>query len=143
MAENFIKVIMATMLLICSVQDVLKKKIFLSVILIGAVLIATCIPFCSKIIILYRVSGAAIGITVIIISFATAGKIGMGDAFLLCVTGLGLGFWENLELFAIALFLASIISILLLILRLANRKKSIPFVPFMLISYLFLIFSGR
>ena len=59
----------------------------------------------------------------------------MGDGMLLCITGLGLGFWSNLELFAIALILAAIVSIFLLMLRLADRKKSIPFIPFLLIGY--------
>jgi leader peptidase (prepilin peptidase)/N-methyltransferase len=75
---------------------------------------------------------------VIFISRITGGKIGMGDGLLLCVTGLGLGFWGNMELFAYALFAAAAVSVILLILRLADRKKSIPFVPFLLLSYLFL-----
>lgn len=143
MAENLIKVILITMLLTCAVQDVFKKKILLWVLGAGAVLVGICIPFCSTGSILDRIGGAVIGIAVIVISIATVGKIGMGDALILCITGLGLGFWGNLEMFAIALFLASIASIVLLVLRLANRKKSIPFIPFMLVSYVLLIFAAR
>lgn len=79
----------------------------------------------------------------IVISKITGGKIGMGDGILLCITGMGLGFWGNLELFGIALFFAAVVSILLLIFRLADRKKSIPFVPFLFFGYVFLLIVGK
>ncbi len=142
MAELFIKVIMGVMLLLCGVQDALKKKIFIWIIAVGAILVGVCLPFCDTVAILDKIGGIAIGASVIIISIATGGKIGMGDGFLLCVTGLGLGFWNNLELFAVALFLAAVISVALLIFRLADRKKSIPFVPFLLLGYVFLIIAN-
>jgi leader peptidase (prepilin peptidase)/N-methyltransferase len=74
---------------------------------------------------------------------ASDGKIGIGDGVLLCATGLGLGFWSNLELFAIALLLAAVISIVLLTFRLADRKKSIPFVPFLLLGYVFVMAADK
>ena len=137
MVETTIKVVIGAMLLICGVQDALKKKIFLWFILIGSLLIGICIPFCNTISIFNRISGVAVGICVIMISLATRGKIGMGDGMLLCASGLGLGFWGNLELFAIALLIAAVVSIALLIFRLADRKKSIPFVPFLFLGYVF------
>lgn len=143
MADIVVKIILIATLLFCGVQDIRKKRIFIWVILLGALLTCICIPYCSTYSILERIGGSAVGLTVVIISFATAGKIGMGDGLLLCVTGLGLGFWGNLELFAIALFLAAIISIVLLITRLADRKKSIPFVPFLLAGYIILIAVNR
>lgn len=139
MADTLIKIIMGIMLLLCGVQDAIKKKIYIWFIIIGTLLIIVCIPFCNTYALFDRIGGVAIGISVIVISFVTKGKIGLGDGALLCVTGLGLGFWGNLELFALGLLFAAIISIGLLIFRLAGRKKSIPFIPFLLISYVFLI----
>jgi leader peptidase (prepilin peptidase)/N-methyltransferase len=143
MAEITIKVIMMAILLFCGVQDVLKKKIFLWIIIVGAVFVGLCLPFCNTVSVIDRIGGFAIGLSVAVISIATEGKIGMGDALLLCVTGLGLGFWGNLELFAIALLLAAILSIVLLVFRLADRKKSIPFVPFLLVGYVFVLYANR
>lgn len=143
MADIFVKAILLVILFICAVQDVKKKKIFIWVILSGAVLVGLCIPFCEDIIILDKMGGALVGVLLIIVSLATAGKIGMGDALLLCLTGMVMGFWSNLELFAFALLMAAVISIILLILRLADRKKSIPFVPFILMSYIVLIIIDR
>lgn len=143
MAEIIIKIVIMLILLTCGIQDLLKKKIFLWSIFTGAVLTAICVPFCNNISILDRLGGIIIGITVIIISIATKGKIGLGDGLLLCITGMGLGFWGNLELFATALFFAAVLSIFLLILRLADRKKSIPFVPFLLAGFIILTVAGR
>jgi leader peptidase (prepilin peptidase)/N-methyltransferase len=143
MAEISIKIFIMIMLFFCGIQDLLKKKVLLWVVLAGAVLIAIAIPFCNAISLIDRFGGFLIGISVIVIGIATKGKIGLGDGLLLCVTGIGLGFWGNLELFAIALFLAAILSIILLVSRLADRKKSIPFVPFLLISFIILIIAGR
>jgi leader peptidase (prepilin peptidase)/N-methyltransferase len=86
-----------------------------------------------------RLGGLALGLGVILLSKATGGKIGLGDGILLCVTGLGLGFWTNAELFGIALSLAASVSVVLLIMRRADRKKSIPFVPFLLTGYVILL----
>lgn len=142
MADNIIKVILSAVLLICGVQDIRKKKILLWVVLLGAVLSCVCFPFCKSLSVPDRMGGAVVGVVIIILSLLTSGKIGMGDALLLCLTGLGLGFWGNLELFAIALFLAALLSIVLMVMHLADRKKSIPFVPFMFVSYLFIIIAG-
>ncbi len=142
MVEITYKAILGAVLLCCGVQDIFGKKIMLWVLVLGAFLMGICIPFCNSPSILDRIGGIGIGVAVIMISIATAGKIGLGDGLILCLTGLGLGFWANLELFAIALMIAAIVSIILLIARLADRKKSIPFVPFLLIGYIILMLVG-
>lgn len=143
MVEIILKAVIGSMLLLCTVQDVQKKKVSTWIILLGAVAIGICIPFCSSIGILDRLGGFIIGVLVIMISLVSHGKIGLGDGALLCVTGLGLGFWGNLELFGFALLFAGGLSVILLTFRLANRKKSIPFVPFMLLGFVILLFADR
>jgi len=140
--ENLLKLTIVVVLAICSVQDIRKKKIYLWLILLGGLLIAVCVPFCEEVSMLDRFGGILVGMVVILISVLTRGKIGLADGILLCATGFGLGFWSNLELFGIALFLAAIVSILLLMLRLADRKKAIPFVPFLLLAYLILVYAN-
>jgi leader peptidase (prepilin peptidase)/N-methyltransferase len=141
MAENSMKLVLGALLFLCAVQDILRKKIYLWVIGVGAITTLLFLPFCAKLPILDRIGGLIIGLCIIILSIITAGKIGTGDGALLCITGLGLGFWRNLELFGAALFLAATVSIILLIFRLADRRRSIPFVPFLFAGYLILMIT--
>src|SRR5690554_5930806 len=97
------------------------------------------IPFSTTLSVLDRLLGITPGIGVLILSKLTSGKIGMGDGLILGVTGIELGFWGNMELFALALLFAALFSIVLLILRRADRKKAIPFIPFILLAYIVLM----
>lgn len=135
MAEHLMNISLGITLLLCAAQDMRKKKVFLWMIILGAVLVAVCVPFCHTYSLIDRLGGLAVGGGVVLISKLTQGKIGLGDGLLLCVTGIGLGFWGNLELFGVALFLASILAIFLLVFRMADRNKSFPFIPFMFIGY--------
>ncbi len=143
MADLIIKGTLGILLLITALQDIRSKKISLWIIAAGAIIVCAGAPFSQSIPIIDRVLGTLVGIGIMITSRATGGRIGMGDGYLLCVTGISLGFWGNMELFAIALFAAAIVAILLLTLRLADRKKSIPFVPFLFISYLIHLISTK
>ncbi|NLP17156.1 MAG: hypothetical protein GX379_08975 [Clostridiales bacterium] len=127
------------LLIITSVQDIRWKKIRLWVVILGMVLICICIPFSTTLSVLDRLLGITPGIGVLILSKLTSGKIGMGDGLILGVTGIELGFWGNMELFALALLFAALFSIVLLILRRADRKKAIPFIPFILLAYIVLM----
>lgn len=138
MQEVIMKIMIGIMLLICAFEDLLYKKISIWIVAAGGVVTGIFILIMELPLLWDHLGGVLVGAIVIMISKATGGKVGMGDGLLLCVTGLGLGLWGNIELFAYALLAAAIVSIILLILRLANKKKSIPFVPFILISYVLL-----
>jgi leader peptidase (prepilin peptidase)/N-methyltransferase len=142
MGEKVLLIILGILLLFCSAQDLWRKKVYLWVLGLGGTLILACLPFCEKVVLMSRVGGLIVGLVVIMISKITAGKIGMGDGILLCVTGIGLGFWANMELFGIALSLAAVLSIILLMLHIVDRKKSIPFIPFLFAGYLILFVSS-
>lgn len=143
MPDVFMNIVIGILLLICGVQDMIKRKFNIIIIMIGALLAMICIPFCNTVSLHERFYGLGIGLCVLLISKVTEGKIGLGDGFILCVTGLGLGFWRNLEIFGIALFFAAVTSIILLTTRLADCKKSIPFVPFIMIAYIFVIAAAN
>lgn len=136
MGENILRVIIGVFLITVAIQDLIRKKIKVWIVVVWGLLICICILLSSEISLFSRVMSLSLGIGLLIISKATGGKIGMGDGLVVCITGIGLGFWSNFELFALALILAAIFSIGLLVFRLADRKKSIPFLPFMFLSYL-------
>lgn len=137
--DYFIKGTLGVLLLICAIQDMKYKQISVGFIGLGLLILLICAPFTNMLYIGDRILGFMIGAIVVFISKVTKGKIGMGDGLILCTTGVGLGLWRNLELFAYALFIAAIVSIILLTLRIVNRKHSLPFVPFLLLSYLVIL----
>lgn len=78
--------------------------------------------------------GVGIGLLTILFSYISKEKIGMGDAYIITVTGLYLGFIDTAILLWISSLLAAITG-LVLIRKYDNTKMEIPFVPFLLIAY--------
>lgn len=80
--------------------------------------------------------GVAVGAVVLVGSWVSRSAIGMGDGFLLCVTGFYLRAEENWSMFFCALLLCAIYSLGMLLGKKAGRKTQIPFVPFLLLAFL-------
>ena len=68
-----------------------------------------------------------------------AAGIGIGDGLLLAVTGILLGFWENMELFLTGLFFCALFSAVVLVIFRKGRGYRVPFVPFLAGAQLFRI----
>lgn len=80
--------------------------------------------------------GAALGILLLAAAFFTREAIGFGDGLLICITGIYLGFWENLSLLFAGTLCCGVIlgiSVLLGRLKLADR---VPLVPFFLLAFI-------
>lgn len=130
-----IKILVLTMLSIMSIMDLKSKRInlyFLIPFLVSGVicnLSYQLVPLTSLI------GGVGIGIVLLMISFVTKGKIGSGDGIILMVTGLFLGFYDNLLLLLSATFLSAIVGAFILLKKGMNKKYEIPFIPFLLLSF--------
>lgn len=85
-------------------------------------------------------SGGLIGAFFMIISKITRESIGSGDGILLIATGVNLGIYVNIMLVLGGFILAFCCSIILICFKKAKRNTTIPFVPFLLLSYV-IIFS--
>lgn len=138
MWEYIIRGLLGLLLIIVSIQDIKLKRIRLGIVFIATIVLCICLPFCSSLSALDRIFGLFIGLGVVLLSKLTGGKIGIGDGIVLGVTGIGLGFWSNMELFALALVMAAVFSIGLIVFRKANRRTAIPFIPFLLLSFMLL-----
>lgn len=127
------------LLLVTAVQDIKRKEVSLwllgvfGVLGIGAAFLTGAEEPAALI---GAAGGAAVGILVILVSRLTEGAIGMGDGLLLTVTGIYLGFRENLCLFLCGTFLAAALSVILLIMKKVTRKTACPFIPFLFAGYL-------
>lgn len=83
--------------------------------------------------------GVAIGVLVLLFSLLSRGSIGSGDGLTLMVSGIFLGFEKNMELFITAICFSAIMALFLLVVRRKERSYRIPFLPFLLASYLMLL----
>ena len=130
------------LLSLCSFEDVKYRRltvIYIFMFGIAGVILHMFAPVCSIYSILW---GMLLGLVLILISVATRGSLGMGDGILLVVTGVYLGGYGNLQLFLYGLLLSALCSLGLLALKRKKRKDEIAFVPFLLLSYFFLLFRG-
>ncbi len=133
-------IIILVVLFINTISDIRYRKISLRMLLVTSIIgiiIRILVPIHS---IVDIVLGIIIGIFIIAISIISKGKIGQGDGLVFCTTGIFIGGIYNITLLLYSLTLASIYSITIIVFKKANRKKEIPFVPFIFTAYiLFLI----
>lgn len=69
------------------------------------------------------------------ISVLTKEQFGKGDVLVLTMTGAGLGLQKNIIILYVAFWLAFVFSIGLLLLKKADKKTELPFVPFLFAAY--------
>ena len=136
------KILVLGLLSLCSLEDVKYRRLTVIYILmfgIVGVILHMFAPVCSIYSILW---GMLLGIVLILISIATRGSLGLGDGILLVVTGVYLGGYGNLQLFLYGLLLSALCSLGLFVIKRKKRKDEIAFVPFLLLSYFFLLVQG-
>lgn len=81
--------------------------------------------------------GLAIGILILIFSFCTKEAIGKGDAAVFIVIGTYAGLTRTFVIFIISLILVLLIGSSLLLLKKVNKKTRLPFLPFILLAFIF------
>lgn len=123
------------MLIYCGMKDLKCRKISLFIVAIAFISMLALLPFYKNISCFDIIGGFLVGVTLIIISKISRGQIGIGDGLIFCVTGIGLGFWNNVCLLLYSLFLAAIFAGFIFIIKHTNKKQFIPFVPFVCIGY--------
>lgn len=128
-----IYILVFIVMLLLSVQDVKNKEISARLLVISAV-----ISFAGAFIGVWKnnlsitdvVVSLLPGAGMLFLSFATRQQIGYGDGLVALVLGPAFGIRIMLLGIVIAFFGSSIFSIILLLLKKAEKKTRIPFVPF-------------
>jgi leader peptidase (prepilin peptidase) / N-methyltransferase len=138
--KYLIAVIICIWLILCSWQDIRKKKIHVILIGIGFLTILTCSFLAGEITIWSRLAGLGLGILLLLLNPITRGQIGIGDGLIVSIMGLGVGFNATSFILAYGLFGSAVFSIGLILFRKVNRKATIPFIPFILLGYLGVLF---
>lgn len=135
MGEIIFSVISAIALGVMAVIDIKCRKLTIKQMIVFAAVIVPLSAFLREVSGYERAGGVLVGILMAGLSFATRGGIGMGDAILLCVTGIGFGFSFNLSLTFIGIVMAGVMCGVLLAMKKVGRKDSVPLVPFLFAGY--------
>jgi len=123
-------------LILSTLLDLRKKEVNISLCIIFALVGLIYEIFISKTDILSIILGIIPGIFLMLTSIVTNEEIGKGDAVILGIIGIFLGLKKSILVLIYALFMTVIIGGILLIIRKKNKKYKIPFVPFILFSYI-------
>lgn len=124
------------MLGICSITDVRRQSIH-SIMVMGFGIAGVMIHLCQQQMTVYSlVAGAAIGVLVMLLSAALKGMVGIGDGLVLTVSGIYLGAARNMRLLCGGLLLTAIYGLVLLVFFKKKKNDTVPFVPFLLLSYI-------
>ena len=83
------------------------------------------------------------GMAAILISFITKGKLGTGDGLVLIATGLLYDWDRVMAVWLLALVMSAFTGIVLIIMKKANIKTALPFIPFLLAGYVILEAAER
>ena len=137
--KNFRFVFVLIVLIIEAVTDLKKQEINIPV---SGIMAAAAIPiyfFAKDISVLNSIIGIAEGLLLILISVMTKGQIGMGDGILLAACGLMLGGKDNFIMFFFACLFSAVVSGLIMLVKKADKKTKIPFVPFMITGFLVMV----
>ena len=79
------------------------------------------------------------GIAVYILSILTHERIGKGDAILLIVTGIYMGFWGNIFMLWIGMILAAVGGVVSMAFFKKSKHYELPFVPFLFAGFLMIV----
>ena len=135
--ENWI---MLFLLGICGWRDYREKQIPLTLLLVMSVATVLLAIFYPKESLGTHIGGAALGILFFFVSRFTQEAIGYGDSWLILILGVHLGLSLTLQVLLLASFLAGVCSLFFLIKSQWNKRISIPFVPFIVLGYLGVMF---
>lgn len=80
--------------------------------------------------------GAGVGILFFVVSKFTKEAIGYADSWMILLLGIYLGLWDILWLLSISLIISGIVAVILLIKFKYSRKIAFPFIPFLAIAYI-------
>ena len=134
------QIMLASFLTICSVTDILKKQIYIKVI-IPFMAAGICFFVINKEVSLpEELGGIFLGLVILFIARISAERIGYGDGLMVMVSGAFLGLFMNIRLLMWAFFISAIASAILLAAKKVSRNTSIPFAPFLLVSYFLMTF---
>lgn len=126
------------LLLYPAIADIRYRKFYIEPVIVIGVLFTVIRVIGKPSSIINAGLGCLPGISFWGVSKLTKGAVGFGDVVVIICMGMLIG-WEYTSIICMtALMMTGFIGLVLLILGKADRKTALPFVPFLLIAFLFL-----
>ncbi len=88
------------------------------------------------------IGGGACGIVLLLIALISKSALGMGDVKMLTVLGLLFGLADTYTILLMSIIIMAVVSIILMIMKKADRKTSIPMAPFVTVGFLLCVLIG-
>ncbi|MBQ4482849.1 MAG: prepilin peptidase [Lachnospiraceae bacterium] len=119
-----------------TIADIRKRSIPVLLFLIFGIAGVVLFMLTGSVTLTDEIFGILLGIVFVALSHISDGKIGAGDGIAILVSGIFLGGSRAACQTLYGMLGASLISILLLMVRRGNRNTALPFLPFLLTGYL-------
>lgn len=124
------------LLAVCSYSDARKKTIPIYLLIIFSVVVVFAAVLCRTVSVQMQVAGALLGVLLLVVSKCSKEAIGYGDSWIMLLLGIQMGCYRAVGVLFSASLLASVLSLFFLWKRRWKRNTTLPFVPFLTISYL-------
>ena len=128
--------VLGCFLFICALCDFKERRIPVLLLIFMNVVAVFFHCFSPKVNFVSAGVGVLIGILFLGISKWTKEAVGYGDSWLMLIFGIYLGGFRVLQLLLVASLLSGVVSLFGLCVLKWKRNNTLPFVPFMLVSYL-------
>ncbi|QUI24618.1 prepilin peptidase [Vallitalea pronyensis] len=141
LTNQFIAMSFITWLLMSmSVHDIRYREVPMDALILGGV-IGVCMVILNPNLVWQDalIGCIAVGGSLVALSRITRGALGMGDAFVISVVGLVLGYKMAIAILLYGLVISGVVGLILLTFRVVNRKTRLPLVPFLLMAYMLLM----
>lgn len=133
----------AYVLILISATDIINKEVPLDLISISVIIGVIMFFLNPNISVREAIIGfLGLGGVLIMLSRLTRGAFGMGDSLVISVLGLFFGWQMCLIILLYSFVISGLVGLVLMIFKYANRKSTLPFVPFVLIAFLIVILGN-
>ncbi|MBR5315353.1 MAG: prepilin peptidase [Firmicutes bacterium] len=129
-------IVIFVLLVLCSVSDCKKKTIPLWLLLLLSLVVGAFALFGHTVPLRLRIGGVILGSLFFAVSKITKEAIGYGDSWLVLLLGVHMGYLQAICVLFAASMLAGVLSICFLWKKGWRRNLTLPFAPFLSISYL-------
>lgn len=134
--DNRVEIVLLIVLLVCSIEDLIFKKLRIWELVVGTIVLFVGIVFAGNIEIRGLFPGIVLSALFFLVSWMLKGNLGWGDSWVIGMMGLGLDFQSFVLALGMAFLLAAVVSGIMIFWKKSSRKATLPFVPFLLAGFL-------